>query len=375
MEFFLVVLGVIAIVAFVRSSNLRKELDAHLQEYRDKVTDLTGEIFRLKQELSQLSKPVTPEKATAKPSETAHPAVAPATPIPANRKAEEGRLFEYGGEQAGAMRLHNKQSIDNFLFTVAITIASQSLILRNRLLDCFRKAALQEDADLMHSRHTIVSGYQLLDAVYVAPVTQSVRAVVLLCHGIAETVDDWLGVQRLLADQGVASLVFDYAGYGRSSGNICWEQCEADAIASFRALKALQPDTPVSILGFSLGSGIATAVLDRVSPSRLILCSSFTSFQAAVCRVGLPRRLSLLTPQIWNTEETLRLCTLPVLVLHCEQDRLFPTQMALTLASSCQGCVKLVIVSRQRHNDPFNRPELRYWAHVVSFLASDTESD
>jgi hypothetical protein len=77
------------------------------------------------------------------------------------------------------MRLHNKQSIDNFLFTVAITIASQSLILRNRLLDCFRKAALQEDADLMHSRHTIVSGYQLLDAVYVAPVTQSVRAAVL----------------------------------------------------------------------------------------------------------------------------------------------------------------------------------------------------
>lgn len=49
MEFFLVVLGVIAIVAFVRASNLRKELDAHLQEYLDKVTDLTGEIFEMRQ--------------------------------------------------------------------------------------------------------------------------------------------------------------------------------------------------------------------------------------------------------------------------------------------------------------------------------------
>jgi hypothetical protein len=159
-------------------------------------------------------------------------------------------------------------------------------------------------------------------------------------------VDDWLGVQRLLADQGVASLVFDYAGYGRSSGNICWEQCEADAIASFRALKALQPDTPVSILGFSLGSGIAAAVLDRISPTHLVLCSSFTSFQAATCCAGLPRRLLFLAPPIWNTEESLCRYSLPVLVLHSEQDRLFPTHMALTLASSCQGCVKLEHISK-----------------------------
>jgi pimeloyl-ACP methyl ester carboxylesterase len=180
-------------------------------------------------------------------------------------------------------------------------------------------------------------------------------------------------VQTILASEGVASLVFDYAGYGRSSGHIGWEQCEADAIAAFCALKRLQPDMPVSLLGFSLGSGIAAAVLDRISPAQLILCSSFTSFQAAACRAGLPRGLSVLAPQIWNNEENLRLCTLPVLVLHSDQDRLFPIQMASALASSCQGRAKLVIVSRQRHNDPFNRPELRYWTHVVSFLVSDHE--
>lgn len=234
---------------------------------------------------------------------------------------------------------------------------------------------MQEAADLICSRRAIASGKELLDAVYVAPPTNSVRAAVLLCHGIGETVDDWFGVQEILAIQGVASLVFDYAGYGRSTGHIRWEQCETDAIAAFCALKALLPDTPVSMLGFSLGSGIAAAVLDRISPAQLILCSSFTSFQAAACRAGLPRMLSALAPQIWNTEEILRLCNLPVLILHCEQDRLFPTQMASALASSCQGRAELTIVSGQRHNDPFSRPELRYWAHVVCFLISDDESN
>lgn len=53
--------------------------------------------------------------------------------------------------------------------------------------------------------------------------------------------------------------------------------------------------------------------------------------------------------------------------------RLFPTQVASALASSCQGRTELAIVSKQQHNDPFNRPELRYWAHVVSFLVSNHE--
>jgi alpha-beta hydrolase superfamily lysophospholipase len=260
-------------------------------------------------------------------------------------------------------------------FTAAVTLASQALIMRDRFLGRMKRVSLHNSSDLKVSRRTIASGKQLLDVVFAAPASEPARAAVLLCHGIGETVEHWFGVQTILASQGIASLVFDYAGYGRSTGHIRWEQCEEDAITAFDTLKTLLPDTPASILGFSLGSGIAAAVLDRISPAQLILCSSFTSFQAAACRAGLPRRLSLLAPQIWNTEETLRICTLPVLILHCEQDRLFPTQMASALASSCQGRAKLAIVSRQRHNDPFNRPELRYWAHVVSFLVSDHESN
>jgi alpha-beta hydrolase superfamily lysophospholipase len=269
------------------------------------------------------------------------------------------------------MEITRSSLIDDLVFTAAVTVSSWTLILRDRLLGRTNKVSLENSSYLKTSRHTISSGNQRLDAIFVVPAIDPARAAVLLCHGIGETVDQWSGVQKLLATQGVASLVFDYAGYGKSTGCIRWKQCEEDAIAAFSILKALLPDTPISVLGFSLGSGIAAAILNRVSPEKLILCSSFTSFQAAACRVGLPRALSFLVPQIWNTEESLRLCTLPVLILHCENDRLFPTQMASALAASCRGHAKLVIVKNQRHNDPVYRPEGRYWSHVLSFLLLD----
>ena len=268
------------------------------------------------------------------------------------------------------MHFQRSESIDNLAFTAAVTVASQTLFLRDKILGRIKPAPLK-DPRFEISRHPITVGNQLLDAVFVAPASKPVRAAILLCHGIGETVDHWFKVQKLLAADGVASLVFDYAGYGKSSGRIRWKQCEEDTIEAFGALKALLPDFPVSLLGFSLGSGIAAAVLDRITPEKLILCSSFTSFQAAAGSAGLPRWLSSLAPPIWDTESSLRRCSLPVLVLHCEKDRLFPTQMASKLAASCKTQAKLVIVADQKHNDPFYRPHRRYWDHVVSMLVSD----
>jgi alpha-beta hydrolase superfamily lysophospholipase len=262
-------------------------------------------------------------------------------------------------------------SMDNLAFATAVAVASRTLIFRARLLGKVKKRLPEDEVRLKISRPPIARGKQILDAVFVAPAGEPVRAAVLLCHGIGETVDHWFGVQKLLASQGVASLVFDYAGFGRSTGGIRWKQCEQDAIDAFGALQVLVPDSPVSILGFSLGGGIAAAVLDRISAQKLILCSSFTSFQDAACSAGLPRRLSRLSPPIWNTAETLGRCSLPVLVLHCENDRLFPRQMASDLVSSCKACVALVIVPDHEHNDPVYRPQRRYWDHVVSILVPD----
>lgn len=97
MEFFLVVLGIIAIVALVKASNLRRDLDVHLVEYRHKILQLTEDILRLKQQISQFSQPAAPETPTAKTSEAAHTAmpIAPPTWSPHAGENEPADLSKY----------------------------------------------------------------------------------------------------------------------------------------------------------------------------------------------------------------------------------------------------------------------------------------
>jgi uncharacterized protein len=247
-------------------------------------------------------------------------------------------------------------------FTVAVTCISRLAALADRILG--RIGQTQCDDLSSTSRHAIPSGSNLLDAAYVEPVAAPPRAVVLICHGIAETVDRWLPVQQLLASHGVASMVFDYSGFGKSTGHVDWRQCEIDAISAFRALQQLAPAQPVSLLGFSLGSGIAAAVVNRVDAHRLILCAAFTSFRAGARAVGLPALLNSWAPPIWSAEHSLQDCRVPVLVVHGERDRLFPVQMARDLASQCGTNVELIILPNVTHTEPFYSPRLSYWGRL-----------
>jgi alpha-beta hydrolase superfamily lysophospholipase len=193
------------------------------------------------------------------------------------------------------------------------------------------------------------------------------RAGVLICHGIGETVRHWEAAQRLLATEGVASLVFNYPGYGRSTGRIHAAQFERDAITAFRTLEELLPSTPLSLLGFSLGSGIATAIVTKVNANRLILCAAFTSFREAARRI-LPRPLAHLLPDLWNTLDALHTCTVPVLIVHGKADRLFPEQMGCGLAGACAATHELVLVPELAHNDPIYRPQSSYWNLIATRL-------
>ena len=151
-------------------------------------------------------------------------------------------------------------------FATAIGIASRATSLYERVKSTPVREERAVIPGLSLSKHTIVSGKSRLDAVYAEPADRLGRArpprtSLLICHGIGEIVEWWLPLQRLLAEYGVASLVFDYSGYGRSTGRISARQFEDDAVAAFGYLESLRPGEPVSVLGFSLGTGVAAAAI------------------------------------------------------------------------------------------------------------------
>jgi pimeloyl-ACP methyl ester carboxylesterase len=252
-------------------------------------------------------------------------------------------------------------------FTFTLQCASRIIWLYDRLFRTIPAWPLVAP-NLTASRHAIPSGTSVLDAVFVEPVAQSARASVLICHGIGEVATQWFPIQRLFADAGISSLVFDYSGYGRSTGRPSWTQCEQDAISAFQLLRRLAPSGSVTLLGFSLGTGVVPAIANRVEADRLVLCAGFSSFRAAARAVGIPAFLSPLVPPIWDTAASLPSCKLPVLVVHSTADGLFPVEMAHNIVSSCAGNVELLLVHGIGHNEPFYKPGLSYWGPIISWL-------
>lgn len=258
----------------------------------------------------------------------------------------------------------------HLIFNLAINSTGRMLAVRDRLLSRIGRDVRLDPAEAGVTRHAIRSGGCVLDAVLVRPAAGAERASLLLCHGIGETVQHWVPVQRLLAARGVASLVFDYAGYGRSMGFFSVRQAEADAMAAFELLRSAMAPLPVSLMGFSLGSGVAAAVVGRLPIRRLVLGAAFTSMRMAAVSVGFPRALSGIVPAIWDARTSLCACRVPVLVVHGERDRLFPVRMAEQLAELCEPPARLMVWQGLEHDEPFYRPTMEYWGSIADWLVS-----
>ena len=253
------------------------------------------------------------------------------------------------------------------ILTGGVTLISRALSLRDRLLR--RVAPPQQIATEIHvTRHTIPSGHNRIASVFVTPKATDVKANVLLCHGIGETVEHWFTVQQLLASCGVASLVFNYSGFGRSTGLFTARQAEKDAVAAFHFTRKVATPLPISILGMSLGSGIATAIAPRVQAHRLVLCAPYTSLRKGAISIALPKSLGALVPDIWDSEHALRSGSIPVLIVHGGRDRLFPVRMAEQLKDASASPTELIIIPGLAHNEPFFRPHLDYWSLIAARL-------
>lgn len=263
---------------------------------------------------------------------------------------------------------HTRDYAADLLFGVVVGSIGRILLARDWLFRLIPPALPARAPGFSAERCSIESAQAVLDAVLVKPAAPT-RAALLLCHGIGEVVEHWGPVQVMLAASGVASLVFDYRGYGRSRGMVTARGCEDDAVSAFEFLRLRAPSVPLSLLGFSLGSGVAAAVLRAVPAERLVICAAFNSFRAAARRIGWPGFLSAAVPDIWRTEETLRECGVPVLIMHGERDQLFPPRMALELKRACGPSAVLVLAPGVTHAQPYHHPRLSYWGAVADFVA------
>ena len=253
--------------------------------------------------------------------------------------------------------------------SLGIMLVSRTLMLRDAVTGVARRLPKPKRAE----NFFFASGGRRLAAVFVAG--DDALPVILLCHGIGETVGHWSAVQAFFEERGIGSMVFNYSGYGRSSGAIRVENCDEDFAAAYAELRRrVGAERPVFVLGFSLGSGIAGCGVGKLRPASagLFLCEAFTSFREAVRAAGVPWRLVRFAPEIWDTVAAIRRVEVPVCVVHSDGDRLFPAEMGRRIAEACGG--ELLVVAGLGHNEPYLRPTEGYWGVVVERVRASHSS-
>ncbi len=186
-------------------------------------------------------------------------------------------------------------------------------------------SAVPSDAGVYYEDINIVtSDGERINAWYVpAP---SSRGTVLFCHGNAGNISHRLDSVLILNSLGLDVLIFDYRGYGLSSGKPTEEGTRLDALAAYGYLvseKKIAPER-IIIFGRSLGGAVAARVALEKPAAALIIESSFTSINDLGAELYPLIPIRLLSRFGYNTRDYLSKVRIPVLVIHSPDDDVIP---------------------------------------------------
>ena len=152
------------------------------------------------------------------------------------------------------------------------------------------------------------------------------KGTILFFHGNGGNISHRLGYLSMFNQLGYNTLIFDYRGYGRSSGSPSESGTYLDAMAAWNYLietKKLAP-TSIGLFGESLGGAIATWLAVREKPGILVLASTFTSIPDLAGEIYPFLPIRLIARFNYNTMEGIQSVTCPVLVAHSPQDEIVP---------------------------------------------------
>jgi pimeloyl-ACP methyl ester carboxylesterase len=157
----------------------------------------------------------------------------------------------------------------------------------------------------------------------------------LLCHGNAGNVGDRVAHAAVLTAVGFDVLLFDYRGYGHSSGRPAEQGTYHDARAALACLlrQAEVDSSRVLYLGESLGAAVALELAIGHPPAGLVLLS----------------------------------LRAPVLILHGEDDAIVPAEHARALFDAAPDPKRLRLVPGIGHNDLISHAGTRVAQEIASW--------
>ncbi|MBN1525002.1 MAG: alpha/beta hydrolase [Spirochaetales bacterium] len=156
-------------------------------------------------------------------------------------------------------------------------------------------------------------------------------------------------------------VMFNYRGYGLSTGTPTEQTLFADAETIYQDMKKTYMDreSPLYIMGFSLGSGVAVSLASTHQPKMLFLSAPYDSVRS-VARNYLPDFvLSIFLHEDFDSLSRIKNITCPVLVFATPEDHVIKLKHTQTLFNAMSEPKQLFLV-----------PDVKHWEIVSSNIFS-----
>lgn len=182
--------------------------------------------------------------------------------------------------------------------------------------------------------------------------SDSAKGLIFYHHGNAGSLQNWGQKAKDFTNRGFDVLMYDYRGFGKSTGTIKNEKMlYKDALLIYNELITTSNYNKVIYYGISLGSGIAAKLAhENTPPYKLILETPYSNFYevAKFHYPYLPN--SILLHYQFKTNKWLPDITVPIHLIHGTEDETVPYEMSLQLKQISNN-IDLCTIEYGSHNN------------------------
>jgi alpha-beta hydrolase superfamily lysophospholipase len=199
------------------------------------------------------------------------------------------------------------------------------------------------------------------------------RGTVLFSHGSGRNISGYLEDAALFREQGLSVLMYDYGGYGQSTGQPSEARCCADAQGMWNELVQIRkiPAERIVVAGASMGGGVTGDLASHVSPAGVILESTFTSIPDTLWDTYPFIPTSWLCHIQFRNIDKVGLYKCPVLIVHSKDDTVVPFAHGQRLMERITAPKMFVEIRGAHYGGKFTSKET-YSAALSTFLKDYT---
>jgi len=192
--------------------------------------------------------------------------------------------------------------------------------------------------------------------------------------GNGETLYEWKPIQAFLCENGVASFVFTYSGFGNSTGKPTLNNLNKDVYAAYQKFIELTPNINERIaVSNSLGGGPLIKMINKFEPvpSKLIIYATFSSVRDILVDMDMFSSGTVwIFPDVWNSKKSLKKIDISTYLFHSKIDSTVSVANAHRLMDYASPGTELILLEQFEHNELYMQNFEDLW-HIILDKISD----